>query len=89
MTNASDSRWPYAYQEHNRASDNRPTIQAFATSHLPSPWMADRGVFQVMPSPLASPDPDRTARALGSTTRTNRTGRTATGSPSNGASPPS
>lgn len=65
MTNASDSRWPYAYQEHNRASDNRPTIQAFATSHLPSPWMADRGVFQVMPSPLASPDPDRTARALG------------------------
>jgi hypothetical protein len=65
MTNASDSRWPYAYQEHNRPSDNRPTIQAFATSHLPSPWMADRGVFQVMPSPLAAPDPDRTARALG------------------------
>ncbi|WIB16474.1 GH92 family glycosyl hydrolase [Curtobacterium sp. MCPF17_050] len=65
MTNASDSRWPYAYQEHNRPSDNRPAIQAFATSHLPSPWMADRGVFQVMPSPLAEPDVDRTARALG------------------------
>ena len=65
MTNAADSRWPYAYQEHNRPSDNRPTIQAFATSHLPSPWMADRGVFQVMPSPLADPDVDRTARALG------------------------
>ncbi|WIB27398.1 GH92 family glycosyl hydrolase [Curtobacterium sp. MCSS17_015] len=65
MTNASDNRWPYAYQEHNRPSDNRPTIQAFATSHLPSPWMADRGVFQVMPSPLVSPDVDRAARALG------------------------
>ncbi|PZE82176.1 GH92 family glycosyl hydrolase [Curtobacterium sp. MCBD17_032] len=65
MTNASDNRWPYAYQEHNRPSDNRPAIQAFATSHLPSPWMADRGVFQVMPSPLAAPDVDRTARALG------------------------
>jgi predicted alpha-1,2-mannosidase len=65
MTRASDNRWPYAYQEHNRPSDNRPTIQAFATSHLPSPWMADRGVFQVMPSPLASPHVDRTARALG------------------------
>jgi predicted alpha-1,2-mannosidase len=65
MTNASDGRWPYAYQEHNRPSDNRPTIQAFATSHLPSPWMADRGVFQVMPSPQTEPDVDRTARALG------------------------
>lgn len=65
MTDAADSRWPYAYQEHNRRSDNRPTIQAFATSHLPSPWMGDRGVFQVMPSPLAEPDTDRVARALG------------------------
>jgi predicted alpha-1,2-mannosidase len=64
MTNASESRWPYAYQEHNRASDNRPTIQAFATSHIPSPWMGDRGVFQVMPSPLADPPLDRTERAL-------------------------
>ncbi len=27
--------------------------------------MGDRGVFQVMPSPLADPDVDRTARALG------------------------
>ncbi len=65
MTDASEDRWPYAYQEHNRPSDNRPTIQAFATSHLPSPWMADRGVFQVMPSPLVAPDVDRAARALG------------------------
>ncbi|MCY1693416.1 GH92 family glycosyl hydrolase [Curtobacterium sp. SL109] len=64
MTDAASNRWPYAYQEHNRASDNRPAIQAFATSHIPSPWMGDRGVFQVMPSPLAQPEVDRTARAL-------------------------
>ncbi|OII34024.1 alpha-1,2-mannosidase [Curtobacterium sp. MMLR14_010] len=64
MTDAASNRWPYAYQEHNRASDNRPAIQAFATSHIPSPWMGDRGVFQVMPSPLARPEVDRTARAL-------------------------
>ncbi|TCK66149.1 GH92 family glycosyl hydrolase [Curtobacterium sp. PhB136] len=64
MTDAASNRWPYAYQEHNRPRDNRPALQAFATSHIPSPWMGDRGVFQVMPSPLASPDPDPVARAL-------------------------
>ncbi|OIH95652.1 alpha-1,2-mannosidase [Curtobacterium sp. MCBA15_001] len=64
MTDAASNRWPYAYQEHDRASDDRPAIQAFATSHIPSPWMGDRGVFQVMPSPLAAPDVDRAARAL-------------------------
>ncbi|MBT2502058.1 GH92 family glycosyl hydrolase [Curtobacterium sp. ISL-83] len=65
MTDASSNRWPYAYQEHDRAFDDRPALQAFATSHLPSPWMGDRGVFQVMPSPSDTPDPDRAARALG------------------------
>lgn len=68
MTDASSNRWPYAYQEHDRTEADgrvRPAIQAFATSHIPSPWMGDRGVFQVMPSPLETPDPDRTARALG------------------------
>lgn len=64
MTNAAEAGWPYSYQEHNRALDNRPTIQAFATSHLPSPWMGDRGVFQIMPSPSVDPDLDRVARAL-------------------------
>ncbi|MCJ1712740.1 GH92 family glycosyl hydrolase [Curtobacterium sp. VKM Ac-2922] len=64
MTDAASNRWPYAYQEHDRASDDRPAIQAFATSHIPSPWMGDRGVFQVMPSPLSTPEADRTARAL-------------------------
>ncbi|MDR6572068.1 putative alpha-1,2-mannosidase [Curtobacterium sp. 320] len=68
MTDASSNRWPYAYQEHDRTDATgrvRPAIQAFATSHIPSPWMGDRGVFQVMPSPLDTPDPDRAARALG------------------------
>lgn len=65
MTDAAAANWPYAYHEHNRSADNRPAVQAFATSHLPSPWIGDRGVFQVMPSPLATPDTDRTARALG------------------------
>ncbi|ROS37357.1 GH92 family glycosyl hydrolase [Curtobacterium sp. PhB78] len=68
MTDASSNRWPYAYQEHSRTDADgrvRPAIQAFATSHIPSPWMGDRGVFQVMPSPLDTPDVDRAARALG------------------------
>ncbi|WP_243834013.1 MULTISPECIES: GH92 family glycosyl hydrolase [unclassified Curtobacterium] len=68
MTDASSNRWPYAYQEHARTDADgrvRPAIQAFATSHIPSPWMGDRGVFQVMPSPLDTPDVDRAARALG------------------------
>ncbi|MFS0728653.1 GH92 family glycosyl hydrolase [Curtobacterium sp. 1P10AnD] len=68
MTDASSNRWPYAFHEHSLVDDAgrvRPAIQAFATSHIPSPWMGDRGVFQVMPSPLDTPDPDRTARALG------------------------
>ncbi|MCL2516605.1 MAG: glycoside hydrolase family 92 protein, partial [Microbacteriaceae bacterium] len=30
-----------------------------------SPWIGDRGVFQLMPSPLESPDQGRKARALG------------------------
>ncbi|WP_437582662.1 GH92 family glycosyl hydrolase [Paramicrobacterium sp. CJ85] len=64
MTDASDARWPYSYAAHNRASDARPALQAFATSHIPSPWMGDRGVFQIMPSPEPVPDTDRTARAL-------------------------
>jgi putative alpha-1,2-mannosidase len=64
MTDAAAVNWPYAYHAHNRVSDNRPAIQAFATSHLPSPWIRDRGVFQLMPSALDAPDCDRVARAL-------------------------
>jgi predicted alpha-1,2-mannosidase len=64
MTDAAAADWPYSYHAHNRPSDNRPAIQAFATSHLPSPWVGDRGVFQLMPSALEAPDCDRGARAL-------------------------
>ena len=68
MTDASSARWPYTWHEHSRVGADgrvRPAVQAFTTSHIPSPWMGDRGVFQVMPSPLDHPDTDRTARALG------------------------
>ena len=49
MTNAGSMSWLYEYQQDNNA-DNLPTIQAFAASHEPSPWMGDRQTFQVMPS---------------------------------------
>lgn len=64
MTDAGSNRWPYSWAEHGRAGDTRPTIQAFATSHLPSPWMSDRGVFQLMPHPLPEPPTDRIGRGL-------------------------
>lgn len=56
MTDAGSAAWPY----HAGAG----IVEAFATSHLPSPWIGDRGVFQVMPSPLGEPDPARRERAL-------------------------
>ncbi len=68
MTDAAAGNWPYAWHAHNRdtaGGPNRPAIEAFATSHIPSPWMGDHGVFGVMPSPLVEPDDDRHARALG------------------------
>ena len=58
MTDASAGNWPYRYQM------SSPAIQAFATSHIPSPWIGDRGVLQLMPSPLATPETDRELRAL-------------------------
>ncbi|WP_353649448.1 GH92 family glycosyl hydrolase [Nakamurella sp. A5-74] len=64
MTDAGSNRWPYSWAEHGRDGDVRPTIQAFATSHLPSPWMSDRGVFQLMPHPSPAPPTDRVARGL-------------------------
>ena len=39
-------------------------MQAFGTSHIPSPWMGDRGIFQVFPHPDASPHPHREHRSL-------------------------
>lgn len=59
MTDASAGNWPYRYQMGSSS------LQAFATSHIPSPWIGDRGVFQLMPSAQADPPLDRQARALG------------------------
>jgi predicted alpha-1,2-mannosidase len=64
MTNAGSQSWLYEYHRANNA-DNRPTLQAFAASHEPSPWMGDRQTFQVMPSEATGmPNADRVARAL-------------------------
>ncbi|MEU0572336.1 GH92 family glycosyl hydrolase, partial [Nonomuraea sp. NPDC005983] len=62
MTGSGSNSWLYEYHR-NGNPDNIPTIQAFAASHEPSPWMGDRQSFQVMPSLLARPNPDRVARA--------------------------
>lgn len=64
MTNAGSQSWLYEYHKANNAA-NLPTLQAFAISHEPSPWMGDRQTFQVMPSvATGTPDPSRTVRAL-------------------------
>ncbi|MFI5930883.1 GH92 family glycosyl hydrolase [Actinoplanes sp. NPDC051494] len=64
VTDAGTTSWLYEYHRANNA-DNRPTLQAFSTSHEPSPWMGDRQTFQVMPSTAPdTPDADRTARSL-------------------------
>ncbi|WP_399084415.1 GH92 family glycosyl hydrolase [Streptomyces sp. BBFR2] len=64
VTDAGSTDWLYEYARKNNA-DNLPTLQAFAASHEPSPWMGDRQTFQVMPSTAAGvPDASRTARAL-------------------------
>jgi predicted alpha-1,2-mannosidase len=62
-TAANSTDWLYRYQESNDAN-NLPTLQAFAVSHEPSPWMGDRQTFQVMPSPTGTPTVSRTTRAL-------------------------
>ncbi|MVA74522.1 glycoside hydrolase family 92 protein [Auraticoccus sp. F435] len=64
VTDADSPRWVYSWHQHGRDGDPRPVLEALATSHLPSPWMGERGAFQVMPSPLPHPDPDRRARGL-------------------------
>ncbi|MFF7338033.1 GH92 family glycosyl hydrolase [Streptomyces sp. NPDC008163] len=64
VTNAGSTSWLYDYARGNN-EDNLPTLQAFAASHEPSPWMGDRQTFQLMPSAASgTPDASRTARAL-------------------------
>jgi predicted alpha-1,2-mannosidase len=62
VTDASSTSWLYEYHRRNDER-NRPALEAFAVSHLPSPWMGDRHTFQLMPGigPVTS---DRRARAL-------------------------
>ncbi len=62
MTNAGSQDWLYQYSKANNGQ-NLPTLQAFAASHEPSPWMGDRQTFQVMPE-NGAPTADRNARAL-------------------------
>jgi predicted alpha-1,2-mannosidase len=66
VTNAGSVSWLYEYHRQNNAQ-NLPTLQAFAGSHEPSPWMGDRQTFQVMPAAgtgTGAPNADRGARAL-------------------------
>jgi predicted alpha-1,2-mannosidase len=64
ITNAGVTNWFYEYHRANNAA-NRPELQAFGVSHLPSPWMGDRHTFQVMPSTEAGRiNPFRGRRAL-------------------------
>ncbi|MCX4830012.1 GH92 family glycosyl hydrolase [Streptomyces sp. NBC_01016] len=65
VTNAGSLSWLYDYARDNNA-DNLPTMEAFAASHEPSPWMGDRQTFQVMPSAKSGDalDTSRSGRAL-------------------------
>jgi predicted alpha-1,2-mannosidase len=64
VTNAISTSWIYDYHRDNNAQ-NLPTLEAFAASHEPSPWMGERQTFQVMPSNAsAAPDTSRGGRAL-------------------------
>ncbi|MBD3942090.1 GH92 family glycosyl hydrolase [Microbacterium sp. NEAU-LLC] len=61
LTDAGTHSWPYRYH-----SGSRLELQGLAVSHAPSPWIGDRGVVQIMPTPLgADASADRAVRALG------------------------
>lgn len=62
VTDASSVTWPYRYHDGNN-SDNTTSMQAFAISHSPSPWIGDRGIVQVMPIPDSTAAADRTSRS--------------------------
>ncbi|MGO3797466.1 MAG: glycoside hydrolase domain-containing protein, partial [Pauljensenia sp.] len=64
VTDASAPGWVYSYHSDNR-DDGRPALQALAISHIPSPWIRDRGVWQFLPHPAAEPPLGRAERALG------------------------
>lgn len=62
-TDARSGRWIYAWHA-QAGADGRPTIEAFATTLAPSPWIGERAAFQVMPSALPTPPADPAARRL-------------------------
>ncbi len=63
VTDATSNSWEYYYQQANDTNNN-PTLQGFAVSHEPSPWMGDRNQLSVMPSAAAIPTGSPTGRAL-------------------------
>ncbi|WP_156740018.1 GH92 family glycosyl hydrolase [Occultella aeris] len=71
MTDAGSRRWIYSWHD-GRPGDPRPTLQAVATSHLASPWIGDRGVFQVMPTTGSSNERAERSLAFDHATETDR-----------------
>ena len=64
VTDAGTLRWLHEYHRANNER-NLPELQAFAISHQPSPWMADRQTLQLMPVVGAGvPSADRQRRAM-------------------------
>ncbi|MGV1006043.1 MAG: GH92 family glycosyl hydrolase [Candidatus Nanopelagicales bacterium] len=63
VTDAADSARPYSYQPVGTVG---PKLEALAVSHLPSPWLGDWGVFQIMPvlDGPSSLTPDSRARGF-------------------------
>lgn len=61
LTEARNRNWLYGW---HRDGGPSPRLQGLAINHTPSPWIGDRGAFQVMPftrTPTAEPE----ARAIG------------------------
>ncbi|HVX07480.1 GH92 family glycosyl hydrolase [Humibacter sp.] len=62
VTDAASPRWPYRYHADNDDA-NRTPFQGFSVSHLPSPWVGDRGIVQIAPV-LPGAGADRDGRTL-------------------------
>jgi predicted alpha-1,2-mannosidase len=54
VTDAGNGSWMYNYHRDND-EQNRPTLQAIAIAHTPTPWLGDYGVLQLMPVPDLRP----------------------------------
>jgi predicted alpha-1,2-mannosidase len=58
VTNSNENGWIYNYQSR--------TLEGFAISHMPSPWIGDHASLQVMPS-IGTPELEPQKRAAGFT----------------------